>query len=105
MIEIIAIVRPNKTSATKQALIKTGYPGYTCIRAVGRGKKTVEVILADGKKLKTKLVSKRLFLIVVEDVAKEEVVQAIIDANWSGNEGDGKIFVTKLTDSYNVHLE
>ncbi len=105
MIEIMAIVRPNKTSATKQALININRPGYTCVRAVGRGKKTVEVILSDGKKLKTKLVSKRMFLIVVEDAAKEEVVQAIIDANWSGNEGDGKIFVTKIVDSYNVHLE
>lgn len=42
---------------------------------------------------------------MVEDTAKQEVVQAIIDANWSGNEGDGKIFVTKIVDSYNVHLE
>ncbi len=105
MIEIMAVVRPNKTSATKKALIDTGYPGYTCIRAVGRGKKTVEVILADGNKLKTKLVSKRVFLIVVEDEAKDEVIRAIMAANWSGNEGDGKIFVTELTDSYNVHVE
>lgn len=103
MIEIMAIIRPNKTSATKQALIKTGYPGYTCIKAKGRGKKSVEILMSDGSLLQTKLVTKRVFLIVVEDEAKDEVLKAIMDVNCTGNPGDGKIFVSKVCDSYNVH--
>lgn len=104
MIEIMAIVRPNKTAATKKALIDIQHPGYTCIKAVGRGKKSVEVILNDGYKLQTKMVTKRVFLIVVEDEAKDAVVKAIIDANSYGNPGDGKIFVSKVSDTYQVRL-
>lgn len=105
MIEIIAVIRPNKTSATKQALIEVGHPGYTCIKAVGRGKKPVDILLEDGSYLQTKLVIKRVFLIVVEDEAKDQVIQAIMNANSTGNQGDGKIFVTRIIDSYQVHQE
>lgn len=104
MIEIMAVVRPNKTSATKQALIDINYPGYTCIKAIGRGKKSVEVILNDGSSLQTKLVTKRVFLIVVEDEAKDEVIEAIMKANSTGNPGDGKIFVSKIEESRHVRL-
>lgn len=103
MIEIMAVIRPNKTSATKNALIKANHPGYTCIRAVGRGKKSVELLLDDGTYLQTKLVNKRIFLVVVEDEAKDEVIKAIMDANCTNNPGDGKIFVTKVCDSYRIN--
>ena len=102
MIEIMAIVRPNKTAATKKALIEIQHPSYTCIKAMGRGKKSVEVILNDGFKLQTKMVAKRVFLIIVEEAAKEVVIQAIMKANSSNNPGDGKIFVSKVQDVYQV---
>lgn len=105
MIEIMAMIRPNKTAATKQALIDVGYPGYTCIKAVGRGKKPISVKLEDGSSLLTKLVIKRVFLVVVEDEAKDRVIQAIMKVNQTGNPGDGKIFVSKIVKSFNVHNE
>lgn len=105
MIEIMAMIRPNKTAATKQALIEVGYPGYTCIKAVGRGKKSVFMQLEDGSSLMTKLVIKRVFLIVVEDAGKDAVISAIMNVNHTGDPGDGKIFVSKITKSYQVHKE
>lgn len=104
MVEIMAIIRPNKTSDTKRALIDIDHPGYTCIKAQGRGKKSVDLILSDGSVLQTKMVTKRVFLVIVEDEAKDEVIEAIMKANSMGNPGDGKIFVSKVTETYQVRL-
>ena len=57
MVEIIAIVRPNKTQATKKALIEVGCPGYTCQKVMGRGKKPLKTHLDDGSFIKTQLIS------------------------------------------------
>ena len=81
MVEILAIVRPNRLADTKKKLIETGYPGFTCQRAVGRGKKPVSFMLADGSKIRTDLVNKRVLNIMVPDEAEDEVVKAIIDVN------------------------
>lgn len=105
MVEIMAVIRPNRTSATKDALIEVGYPGYTCHKAVGRGKKPVNIKLADGSTIRTSLVTKRVLSIVVPDSAEEKVVNAIMEANCTDNPGDGKIFVSHIEKSYSVHTK
>ncbi len=102
MVEILAIIRPQKLAATKKKLIETGYPGFTCHRAMGRGKKPVAFLLADGTSVRTNLVGKRVLNIMVPDEAEDEVVKAIIDVNSTGNPGDGKIFVAPIEKSYRV---
>lgn len=102
MVEIFAIIRPQKLAATKKKLIETGYPGFTCHKAMGRGKKPVAFLLADGTTVRTNLVGKRVLNIMVPDEAEDEVVKAIIDINSTGNPGDGKIFVAPIEKSYRV---
>lgn len=102
MVEIMAIIRPNKLAQTKRQLIETGYPGFTCHKAMGRGKKPVAFLLADGTKIRTNLVTKRVLDIVVPDEAEDKVVKAIMDVNSTGNPGDGKIFISKIEKSYRV---
>ncbi len=103
MIEIMAIIRPNRTADTKRALIEVGFAGYTCIKAIGRGKKPVEQVLPDGTRITTKLVNKRLFLIVVPKEEEKKVVSALMKANCYEEPGDGKIFVSQVEDSFNIH--
>lgn len=38
MKEIMAVIRPNMTNATKDALEAAGFPAYTCTKVRGRGK-------------------------------------------------------------------
>lgn len=102
MVEILAIIRPQRLAATKKKLIETGYPGFTCHKAMGRGKKPVAFLLADGTTVRTNLVGKRVLNIMVPDEAEDEVVKAIIDVNSTGNPGDGKIFVIPIEKSYRV---
>ena len=53
MKEIIAIVRMNKTGATKKALVAAGVAGFTAFKVMGRGKLVEDsaVIAARKKQL------------------------------------------------------
>ncbi len=102
MVEILVVIRPNKLQETKKKLIETGYPAYTCQKAEGRGKEPVNMPLSDGSTIKTKLVNKRVLNIMVPDEAQEDVVDAIMEANSTGNHGDGKIFICPVEKSYKV---
>jgi nitrogen regulatory protein PII 2 len=112
MKEILAFIRPNRMSATRDALAEAGFPGFTCRACLGRGKEmlplNVEGIInetltapADEILLRhSRLIVKRYITIVVEDAETERAVDVIISTNRTGNIGDGKIFVLPVTESY-----
>lgn len=102
MIEIMAVVRPNKTADTKKVLLELGRPGFTCVRVSGRGRESVERLLPDGSKIHTLLNNKRLFIIEAEDEDEKLIVDALMKVNSTGTQGDGKIFVVDLGSSYSV---
>ena len=117
MKEIMAVIRPTKVNDTKNALADAGYPSFTCQVVLGRGKKLMnetiaEAILRDGDvpqdKLgealsePTRLISKRLFTLIVEDDDVSKVVELLINTNQTGTPGDGKLFVLPISDSYRV---
>ncbi len=117
MKEIIAIVRQNKVNVTKEALAEAGIPAFTCRKVLGRGKKLIDMTLLrsivdagevpatpEGEYLSemNRLISKRLFTIIVEDNEVEKAITTIIDVNSTGNPGDGKIFVLPVYENYQV---
>ncbi|MDF2537493.1 MAG: nifI5 [Herbinix sp.] len=117
MKEVMAIVRQNKVNVTKEALAETGIPAFTCRRVLGRGKKLIDMTLlrsivdsgeipatSQGEYLSetSRLISKRVFTIIVEDSEVNKVVNTIIDVNCTGNAGDGKIFVLPISENYRV---
>lgn len=126
MKEIIAVVRMNKTSATKKALVEAGVAGFTAIKVEGRGKivtnpslileRKKELLLMAGEDqtgeseklitdflVGTTLFPMRLFTVLSHDEEVTKIVQAIIAANKTcNNVGDGKIFVLPVTDAIRV---
>ncbi len=102
MVEIFAIIRPQRLTETKEKLVEIGYPAFTCIQAKGRGKKPVDFLLADGTQIRTSLVAKRVLIIVVPRSVHKEVIRAIMSVNSTGNPGDGKIFVSRVEKTYRV---
>jgi nitrogen regulatory protein PII 2 len=117
MKEVMAVVRPTKVNDTKNALADAGFPSFTCQVVLGRGKKLmnesiVEAILEEGdvpqNKLgeslsePTRLISKRMFTLIVEDEDVGKVTDLLISTNQTGTPGDGKLFVLPITDSYRV---
>lgn len=117
MKEVMAIVRQNKVNVTKEALADSGIPAFTCRKVLGRGKKLIDMTLlrsivdsgeipvnAQGEYLSeiNRLISKRVFTIIVEDEDVDKVVSTIMDVNSTGNPGDGKIFILPIYENYRV---
>lgn len=117
MKEVMAIVRQNKVNVTKEALAAAGIPAFTCRRVLGRGKKLIDMSLlrsivdagevpatSEGEYLSetNRLISKRVFTIIVEEADVNLVVNTIMDINSTGNPGDGKIFVLPINENYRV---
>jgi len=128
MKEIIAVVRVNKVSATKKALIEVGADGFTASKVMGRGKLVIDPsIIADRKKTLlalaqkddqvtdklvtefldgTRLFPRRLFNVIAHDEDVSKIVEAIIAANKTENKvGDGKIFVLPIIDVVRVRTK
>jgi nitrogen regulatory protein PII 2 len=117
MKEVMCFIRANKVNTTKQALAESGFPAFTCRKCLGRGKKSVDAellntVLAAGElplnnigehlTEAMRLISKRFFTVIVEDKDVQKVVDTIIEANQTGNPGDGRIFVLPLVEAYTV---
>ena len=117
MKEIMAIIRMNMVNPTKIALANAGFPAFSCRKCLGRGKKGVDIGIVEslletgitpanaiGEHMTeySRLIAKRLFIIIVDDDKADEVVQIIIDTNQTGNPGDGKIFILPIFEAYTV---
>ncbi len=117
MKEVMAFIRLNKISQTKRALLDAGFPSITCRKVLGRGKKKVDFTLieelpknaaveapelVEAVSEKHRLVPKRFLTLIVHDDEVEEAVEAIMEANRTGNPGDGKIFIIPVKEAYRV---
>ncbi|AKB17678.1 MULTISPECIES: P-II family nitrogen regulator [unclassified Methanosarcina] len=110
MKEITAIIRMNKVQKTKNALLGCGFPSFTVRRVMGRGKQKglcfeFNPPLPDPEKEAEtciRFIPKRMLTIVVDDENVSEVVQKIIEVNQTGNAGDGKIFVSNITEAIRI---
>lgn len=117
MKEVMAIIRQNKVNQTKEALVNEGFPAFTCLKVLGRGKKSIDLSLVNdivasgevpasdiGEALteSSRLISKRFFTLIVEDNDVDQVVSIIMNTNTTGNPGDGKIFVLPIEESIRV---
>ena len=126
MKEIIAVVRMNRTNATKKALIESGAAGFTALKVLGRGKlvedksiiaerKANMMEMAIGEDVKEaealidgfldgqRLIPRRMFHIIAKDQDVEKIINAIMAANRTENKvGDGKIFVLPIADVVRV---
>ncbi|MDR3282266.1 MAG: P-II family nitrogen regulator [Candidatus Methanoplasma sp.] len=114
MKEIVAFIRPNKMGATRDALAEAGFPGFAAKACLGRGRGMLPAVIegvpneilnspVDEILLRnSRLIAKRFFMTVVEDGEAERAVDVIINANKTGNMGDGRIFVLPVSESYVV---
>ncbi|RJX21678.1 MAG: P-II family nitrogen regulator [Ammonifex sp.] len=95
---IRAIVRPEKTEDVVDALSEAGYVALTKTDVVGRGKqKGIQV----GSVYYDEL-PKVMLMLVTGDENVEEVIGIISRAAYTGNFGDGKIFVSPVEEAYTV---
>ena len=104
MLKIEAIFRPERVSAVTDALVEAGVTGFHYQNVTGQGQqKGVEVVTGRGGQATTRAASSKTLLVtVIDDSKKDTVIDAIVAAARSGEIGDGKIFVSEVSDTIRV---
>lgn len=93
LIKVEAIVREEAYQDVKNALHKIGVNGITVYQVVGCGVQRGMSEYVRGQKVEVQVLPKIKFEIVVSSEEWEDkTIQAIKEAAFTGNPGDGKIF-------------
>ena len=97
MKKIQAIIRPFKLDEVKIALLNAGVIGVTISEVRGFGRQKGQTERYRGSEYTVEFLSKLQIIVVVEDEKAEMVVDKIMAAAQTGEIGDGKIFVSPVT--------
>ncbi|MBO6123025.1 MAG: P-II family nitrogen regulator [Methanobrevibacter sp.] len=93
MKRIVAIIRQEKFEDVKKALMEVGCEGMTVSEVKGRGSQQGIKESYRGSSYCIDLIPKTRVEIVVKDEGLDLLVDAIRKGAYTGNIGDGKIFI------------
>jgi nitrogen regulatory protein P-II 1 len=102
MKKIEAIVRHNKVDAVKEALTRVGISGMTVTEVRGFGRQRGHQETYRGTEYTVDFVPKAKIEIVVGDDLADKALTAVVEAARTGQVGDGKVFVTPLSNIVRV---
>jgi len=93
---VMAIIKPFRLDAVRQALTEAGIQGLTVSEAKGFGRQKGQTEIYRGAEYNIDFVPKVRLEIVVDDDQVESVVEAIRSSAHTDKIGDGKIFVLEV---------
>ena len=107
MIRIDAIIKPERVNLVLEAMSEAGCTGFTYSNVTGKGNQDgVEVFTGRGSSTQNRSsVPKVLVTAVTEKSNQKKVVDAIVAAAKTSDEGqigDGKIFISEVSDVIRV---
>ncbi len=102
MKEITAIVRPEKVAQVCDALEKIEHRGMTVQEVGGWGKEKTADENWKGERYRTLFSTKALLRIIVPELEVKRVVDELVKAAWTGNVGDGKVFVKSVDQVWRI---
>lgn len=105
MKKIEAIVRPEKLEAVRSALEASGYPGITITEIEGHGKQKGTVQQWRGEQYKMDFLPKVKVEIVCLTADLDKILRVIQEAAFTGNVGDGKIFVYDVAEVVRIRTK
>lgn len=91
--KIVIVTKPEKLDTLKKAMNELGIGGMTVTHVRGCGVQKGQTSFYRGAKVEAQLLPKLKVEIVVAEIPVKDVVQAAQKALYTGNMGDGKIFV------------
>lgn len=104
MKKIEAIIRKSKFEDVKQALYDVGIEWFSYWDITGLGKSTEEQVVR-GQVFKSGYIQRRMISIVVRDENMEKTVNAILNSAWTGEQGDGKLFVSDIQETFRIRTK
>jgi nitrogen regulatory protein P-II 1 len=102
VINIEAVIRPERLEDVKAALDEIGITGLTVVEVRGSGKQRGYVHRYRGAEYRVNLLEKVRVEAVITDQDMDRVVEAIVTAARTGEVGDGKIFLFPVIDAVRV---
>jgi nitrogen regulatory protein PII len=99
---IMAVIRPHRLQEVKEALSAIGVAGLTVTDVRGSGKQKGQVERYRGSEYSIDLLAKCKLEVATTDDQCEEAVQAIRKGAYTGEIGDGKIFILNLDDAMRI---
>ncbi len=94
---IIAIIKPHKLDAVREALTDIGVSGMTISEVKGFGRQKGQTEIYRGAEYSTNMVPKIKIEVACDSETAKAVVEAIQHAAETGSIGDGKIFELDLS--------
>ncbi len=98
MKKIEAIIKPFKLDEVKEALQDVGLQGITVVEAKGFGRQKGHTELYRGAEYVVDFLPKVKLEVVTTEEMLEKAVEAIQNAAKTGRIGDGKIFVSDISE-------
>ena len=99
---IMAIIKPFKLDAVREALTELGVQGLTVSEVKGFGRQKGQTEIYRGAEYAIEFVPKVRLDIVIDDAEADRVVEAIRDAANTDKIGDGKIFILDVVQSMRI---
>lgn len=93
---VMAIIKPFRLDAVREALTGLGIQGLTVSEVKGFGRQKGQTEIYRGAEYAVNFLPKLKLEIVIKADEVEKVVEAITAAAKTGQIGDGKIFVTPV---------
>lgn len=103
MKKIEAIIRPEKLPLVKAALEDTGYPGMTITEVRGHGVQKGVTQQWRGREFVVEFLPKvKIEVVVSADEDVDSILELIKTNASTGEIGDGKVFVSEISDAMRV---
>jgi nitrogen regulatory protein PII len=105
MKKIEAVIRPFKLDDVKEALLEEGIHGLTITEVRGYGRQKGHKETYRGSEYQIEFVPKIKIEVVVDDTLAEKAIDAILRTAKTGQVGDGKIFISEITDAIRIRTD
>ncbi|NBC19566.1 MAG: P-II family nitrogen regulator [Alphaproteobacteria bacterium] len=102
MKKIEAIVKPFKLDDVKEALHEIGLQGMTVVEAKGFGRQRGHTELYRGAEYVVDFLPKLKIELVIGDGDIDKAIEAISKAAQTGKIGDGKIFISDISEAVRI---
>ena len=99
---IMAVIKPAKLDAVREALVEIGIQGLTSSEVSGFGRQKGHTEIYRGAEYAINFVPKTRIEVVVTDGQLDPALKVICEAANTGKIGDGKVFVMNVEKSIRI---
>jgi nitrogen regulatory protein P-II 2 len=99
---VAAVIKPFKLDDVRESLAEVGITGITVTEVKGFGRQKGHTELYRGAEYVVDFLPKIKVEVAIDDALLDRVIEAITNAARTGKIGDGKIFVSELSEAVRI---